>query len=191
MYKKLLCLLLLSSSQVFAHPDYSNKLFSYADSTGKTTLVEAHYTDGIIAADPVRLKVTNNNGKEIYTGDWASTIIAVKSSNEKHTVFEYNSATLIPQNVTTFQGGQFKEGEYDIATYVKSVAIYASEMLILSIILAILFIFSEGSVVASVSVFLLLLVVAIVGANIVLLTLSVAVIFFIFRFSIKLIKPTQ
>ena len=173
--------LFLLSSVATAQPDYTNELFTYTDSSGEKFVVEAHTTDGIITADPNRLKITNQSGEVVYTGDWTTTIISVQDSENKHTVFEYSDGIPIPEKTVIFENGRFYEGEASLVSYVKSVAIYAFELLALATILALLFLLSRRSIVAHIVVFLLTALFILISLNVFLFPLSVLVMYLLMK----------
>ena len=173
--------LFLLSSVAIAQPDYTNELFTYTDSSGEKLVVETHTTDGIITADPTRLKITNQSGEVVHTGDWTTTIISVQDSENKHTVFEYSDGIPVPEKTVIFENGRFYEGEASLASYVKSVAIYAFELLALATILALLFLLSRRSIVAHIVVFLLTALFILISLNVFLFPLSVLVMYLLMK----------
>ena len=174
-------LLFLLSSVATAQPDYTNELFTYTDSSGEKLVVETHTTDGIITADPTRLKITNQSGEVVHTGDWTTTIISVQDSENKHTVFEYSDGIPVPEKTVIFENGRFYEGEASLVSYVKSVAIYAFELLALATILALLFLLSRRSIVAHIVVFLLTALFILISLNVFLFPLSVLVMYLLMK----------
>ena len=173
--------LFLLSSVAIAQPDYTNELFTYTDSSGEKFVVETHTTDGIITADPTRLKITNQSGEVVHTGDWTTTIISVQDSENKHTVFEYSDGIPVPEKTVIFENGRFYEGEASLVSYVKSVAIYAFELLALATILALLFLLSRRSIVAHIVVFLLTALFILISLNVFLFPLSVLVMYLLMK----------
>jgi hypothetical protein len=173
--------LFLLSSVAIAQPDYTNELFTYTDSSGEKLVVETHTTDGIITADPTRLKITNQSGEVVHTGDWTTTIISVQDSENKHTVFEYSDGIPVPEKTVIFENGRFYEGEASLVSYVKSVAIYAFELLALATILALLFLLSRRSIVAHIVVFLLTALFILISLNVFLFPLSVLVMYLLMK----------
>lgn len=169
------------SSVAIAQPDYTNELFTYTDSSGEKLVVETHTTDGIITADPTRLKITNQSGEVVHTGDWTTTIISVQDSENKHTVFEYSDGIPVPEKTVIFENGRFYEGEASLVSYVKSVAIYAFELLALATILALLFLLSRRSIVAHIVVFLLTALFILISLNVFLFPLSVLVMYLLMK----------
>jgi len=134
--------LFLLSGVATASLDYTNELFTYTDSSGEQFVVETHSTDGIILADPTRLRIINQSGEVVHTGDWnngwTSTIISVQDSENKHTVFEYSGGIPVPEKTYIFEDGRFYEGEASLVSYVKSVAIYALQLFAFFTIMVIL-----------------------------------------------------
>ena len=173
--------LFLLSSVAIAQPDYTNELFTYTDSSGEKLVVETHTTDGIITADPTRLKITNQSGEVVHTGDWTTTIISVQDSENKHTVFEYSDGIPVPEKTVIFENGRIYEGEASLVSYVKSVAIYAFELLALATILALLFLLSRRSIVAHIVVFLLTALFILISLNVFLFPLSVLVMYLLMK----------
>jgi hypothetical protein len=57
--------LLTALTYVHAHEDYEYKLSSVVQSAGGTTYVALHYRDGIIGADPVKLRIYDRQGRII------------------------------------------------------------------------------------------------------------------------------
>jgi hypothetical protein len=173
--------LFLLSSVATAQPDYTNELFTYIDSSGEKFVVETHTTDGIITADPTRLKITNQSGEVVHIGDWTTTIISVQDSENKHTVFEYSDGIPVPEKTVIFENGRFYEGEASLVSYVKSVAIYAFELLALATILALLFLLSRRSIIAHIVVLLLTALFILISLNVFLFPLSVLVMYLLMK----------
>jgi hypothetical protein len=173
--------LFLLSSVATAQPDYTNELFTYIDSSGEKFVVETHTTDGIITADPTRLKITNQSGEVVHIGDWTTTIISVQDSENKHTVFEYSDGIPVPEKTVIFENGRFYEGEASLVSYVKSVAIYAFELLALATILALLFLLSRRSIIAHIVVFSLTALFILISLNVFLFPLSVLVMYLLMK----------
>ena len=192
MIKKLFVMLLLFNAfQVFAHSDYTNKLFTYIDSSGEQFIVETHSTDGIITTDPTRLKITNQSGKVVHTGEWRTAIISVQDSENKYTVFEYEGVGYAPKKTIIFEGGKFYEGEASLLSYVKSIAIYTVFTLILSVVLALLFVSARKSIIAHIILFLITALFVFVSGNIVIFPLSILVIYIVTKLIYKSISRLQ
>jgi len=147
MIKKILAIfLLVVTTQVLAHSDYSQELFTYTNSTGDEITVEKYFTDGIIAADPVKLRVLKKDKKTVvYEGEWTAIVQSFQESDNRWVVFEYEEITT-PPRVTIFENGEFHEGEANLYSYIKSIIEHIIGVLPVALFFVMLFLLSQGLV---------------------------------------------
>jgi hypothetical protein len=94
-------LLLLVSLTVFitspalAHRDYDHPVGTFQRADGTTISIVEHYTDGIIAADPVSVQFRLPDGSVIATTEFASDVAVRRPSPGTVEVYQFES-TFIP-----------------------------------------------------------------------------------------------
>ena len=173
-------LLLLVATQTLAHSDYTKEFFRYQDVDDNELIVEGYWTDGVISADPVYLRIVNQHGLVLHKRPPVTKIVFVKDTDDGYTVFEYKGL-IVPSSIIVFKDGVFNEADTFILSIITASCKYLLSILPISILLAALYILAQGVTKPKTPIAILTIVIAWFINDLIVLPLLVAIVFWTLR----------
>jgi hypothetical protein len=73
--------LITLASPAAAHADYEKVVGTVTDAHGGTYTIVSHYTDGIVASDPVRLEVRDESGRTVAETQYARDVVLYRAAD--------------------------------------------------------------------------------------------------------------